>query len=136
MNFSSSDDMKCGRGCLRRGLQWTAHVCIHEETHARTHVYSDARTHRTKWPVWLSIRLFRRYSLLLSCVIGRTQVVTQNNTSKSNTVSRAWRSRLISQVALRCIFLQNARCDTHKNNHSNGTKIRGKYETFKKYLKD
>lgn len=32
-----------------------------------------------------SIRLFRCYSLLLSCVIDRAQVVAQNNTSKSNT---------------------------------------------------
>lgn len=128
--------MKCGRGCLRRGLWWTAHVCTHGETHARTHAYTDGRTHRTKWPVWLSIRLFRCYSLLLSCVIGRTQVVTQNNTSKSNIVNRTWGSRLISQVALYCIFSQSTRCDTHKNNLSNNIKIREKYKTFKESLKN
>lgn len=100
------------------------HSRVRLHTHACTH--TDARRmHRTKSPVWPPpIRLFRCYSLLLSCVIGRARMVAQNNTSKSNTLNRARGSRPIPSNGRipRYVAFSRAKCTLRCNARNQTTR--------------
>lgn len=108
----------------------TGNARMHTHTPHTQTLERTGQNHR----VWPPIRLFRRYSLLLSCVIGRVQMVAQNNTFESNTLSNVLRGsgQIPSNgpdLASRFPRAQSARYDARKKFNPNDTKKFKKYKT-------
>jgi len=116
---------------------WTLVNCtrayVWRRTHTHVHMCSNAPVNKitglASYPP-----ISRCYSLLLSCVIARAQVVAQNNTSKSN-VPRAWGKRV---DFLKCSVLHFLTKYTLRYAHKIHTQKSVKYNnnTYKARLKD